>query len=63
MKVCVKCKIEMQSRENGIGVRFGESHVYCGDKFQCPICNFEVIVTSNVPTFDPEKRILTLQMP
>jgi predicted RNA-binding Zn-ribbon protein involved in translation (DUF1610 family) len=62
MKVCVRCLAEMTCERTGLGVRFGQAHVYPGDMFKCPKCGAEIIVTSGQPTHDPESRIETLQM-
>jgi hypothetical protein len=53
MKFCVKCRIEMHCEKNGVGIDFGNGHVYPGDKFKCPGCRHEII-TATRPSFDPE---------
>jgi len=62
MIVCVECKIKMTCVENGHGVRFGLSHVYPGDRYQCPKCHREIINTIGTPVHDPNKNIKTLKM-
>ncbi len=62
MKVCVNCAEEMKCMQIGLGVRYGESHVYPGDLFQCPKCHATIIVTNDNPVTDPDNRISTLQM-
>lgn len=54
MIVCVQCRKEMQCVKNGCGARFGEAHVYPGDRFRCLQCQSEVLVTNGRPIFDPE---------
>ncbi len=62
MIVCVRCKVEMPPKENGLGIRFGETHVYCGDSFECPECKNQIIKTAAMPIFDYDKIIKTIQM-
>ena len=62
MIVCVKCKIEMPPKENGLGVRFGATHVYCGDMYECPSCKNQIIKTAPMPIFDPEDKVKTIQL-
>jgi hypothetical protein len=60
MIVCVKCGREMKCEENGLGVRYGESHVYTGDKYKCPECNIEVIKTGTT-VHDPDHKFKTIE--
>ena len=62
MVVCVECKKEMRVNQNGLGVRYGNSHVYAGDKYVCPECGKELIVTNKDAVHDPERKINTVQM-
>ncbi len=62
MIVCVKCRKEMKCSESAIGVRFGESHAYSGDKFKCKECGTEIIISTSAPVHDPHKKINTIQM-
>lgn len=62
MLVCTRCSAEMHCVKVGVGVRFGENHVYPGDIFQCPKCHYTIIQTSHEPLYDPDKIIPTLQM-
>jgi hypothetical protein len=62
MLICVECKKEMICLENGFGARYGESHVYPGDRYVCPKCYNEVITTNKEAVHDPEKKIPSLQM-
>ena len=56
MKVCGKCKREMKCTKNGVGLDFGGGHIYAGDRWECPGCGAEVIVSTGVPSFDPDHR-------
>jgi len=62
MIVCVECQKEMICVENGLGVRYGNSHVYTGDKYQCKKCLKEIILTNDEPIHDPNKQVKTIQM-
>jgi len=52
MIICVKCKVEMKADKNGVGADFGNGHVYCGDRYKCPICNTMIIKTNAAPIYD-----------
>jgi DNA-directed RNA polymerase subunit RPC12/RpoP len=41
--ICVKCKQEMVCKKTGMIARWGESHCYAGDKFECPECKSEIL--------------------
>lgn len=62
MIVCYVCKTEIECFKNGIGVRFGENHVYMGDLFKCKTCKTKIILTVSKSTFDLEKKLKTIQM-
>lgn len=62
MVVCANCKKEMSVKENGVGVRFGKSHVYPGDLYECKKCKNQIILNNSVPVHDPEEQIKTIQM-
>lgn len=62
MVVCVECKKEMVCVENGLGVRYGNSHVYAGDKYQCKKCLKEIIYTNNSSIHDPDHQVKTIKM-
>ena len=63
MLICMKCKKEMQCIEIGLGARWGESHVYPGDAFECSECGTKIINTGNTcPCPDPTHKIKTIQM-
>jgi len=56
MIVCVGCKAEMRCDKNGVGADFGRGHVYPADRFKCPRCGWETLVTNNAPSFDPDYK-------
>jgi len=56
MYVCVKCRKEMRCDKTGVGVDFGNGHVYAGDRYKCPACGNEVVATNSNPYFDPEYK-------
>lgn len=58
MIVCVECKKEMTCTKTGIGVNFGNGHVYAGDKYGCK-CGREIISTNPQAGYDPEYRYKT----
>lgn len=62
MLVCTRCSAEMHCIKTGVGIRFGDSHVYPGDIFQCPKCHYTIIQTSQESFYDPDQIIPTLQM-
>lgn len=56
MIVCVKCQREMRCEKTGVGVHFGQGHVYAGDRFKCPECGANIVRTTAEPHFDPELK-------
>lgn len=54
MYICVKCKIEMVCRKNGVDVVYGTSHVYASDVYECPECGAQIAATVDVPRHDPK---------
>ncbi len=56
MTVCVQCQKEMLCDKNSVGVKYGRSHVYPGDRFKCPKCGNLIIITNSAPIFDPELK-------
>jgi DNA-directed RNA polymerase subunit RPC12/RpoP len=54
MIVCVPCRKEMLCDKNSVGAKFGEAHVYPGDRFKCPDCGFMILSTNRSPIFDPK---------
>ena len=54
MYICCECKEEMKCTKNGVGASFGNFHVYPGDRYECPICGYEILATNTTPVFDPE---------
>ena len=62
MIVCAHCHKEMRCSKTGLGVRFGEAHVYPGDEFTCEDCGAMVIITNAKPVFDPDHLTNTIQM-
>lgn len=49
MYICTKCKAEMRCVKNGVIARWGRSHCYAGDKFECPRCKSEILACNSVP--------------
>ena len=52
----------MKCEKNGVGARFGESHVYPGDLYVCPECGKKIVLTNKESVHDPEKKIFTVKM-
>ena len=61
MQVCVRCKKEMRCDKNGVAVRFCEKgeHGYMDDRFVCPVCNNEIVVTNPESMYDPNAKRAT----
>ena len=53
MIMCQKCGAEMVCVKNGVGVDFGNGHVYAGDRYECRSCHSSVVNTTGTPVFDP----------
>jgi len=51
--VCEKCLKEMYCKKNGIGIHYGNGHVYAGDRYVCSICGVSIVVAINLPNYDP----------
>jgi DNA-directed RNA polymerase subunit RPC12/RpoP len=62
MYICKTCKEEMSIKKTGFGARWGDSHVYWGDLYECKKCNAEIIITNGKPFYDPDKKLETIQM-
>jgi len=52
--VCMQCSRDMRCVFNGIGIDYGNGHVYPGDVWWCPSCTIEITATTGQPTYDPE---------
>jgi hypothetical protein len=48
--------------KNGVGARWGEAHVYAGDKHKCLECGVEILNCNSLPSHDPKKTVETIQM-
>lgn len=53
MYICVSCKREMRCDKNGVGADFGNGHVYAADRFKCPVCGTEILVSNRNANHDP----------
>jgi len=47
---------EMQCVKNGIGINYGHGHVYPGDKYRCPKCESEIIISDGSSIHDPNLK-------
>lgn len=56
MIICVTCVMEMKCTKTGIGVDYGNGHVYSGDRFQCENCGADIIHANNSSYHDPEYK-------
>ena len=54
MFLCVKCRREMFCAKNSVGADYGNGHIYPSDKFACPKCGSEILVTNIAPIYDPK---------
>ena len=61
MIVCFNCGKEMKCVKTGIGVRYGTSHVYAGDAFECVCCKIKIINTNSNAFNDPQNVYPTVQ--
>lgn len=52
MLVCAGCKKEMQCIQNGVGIDFGNGHVYPSDTFLCRQCRVVIAYSNSKPTSD-----------
>jgi len=52
--VCEKCKKEMSCEKNGVGIHYGNGHVYAGYRYVCSICGVSIVVTINNANYDPQ---------
>lgn len=62
MLVCYKCREELKCIKNGIGARWGASHVYVGDVFKCRTCKSVILSTNANATYDNNMKIPSFQM-
>ena len=46
----------------GIGARWSTAHVYPGDLLECPACKAKIVLANDVPVYDPDMSIETIQM-
>lgn len=46
MIICVKCRTRMKCVKNGASVLFNFGWKYEGDRWKCPHCSNEIIVTA-----------------
>jgi hypothetical protein len=49
---CVTCRRECQVLKIGVGVDFGNGHVYPGDLIGCPDCGQTFVASNNQPVND-----------
>lgn len=59
---CVKCRRLMKPKKNGLGLRWGESHIRAGDLYECPDCGIEIIDAVEGSGYDPDNTVETIQM-
>ena len=56
MKICAKCKKEMQCKKTGLPAVWRVGHCYTGDLFECPICKSEILIITGSSYYDPKIR-------
>jgi hypothetical protein len=54
MMACTKCAREMEATLNGLGLDYGNGHVYSADEWTCPDCGAVVAATNARPMYDPD---------
>ena len=54
MKMCVACGVELTPLKNGVGIDFGNGHVYHADLWSCRECGMEMLNSNTTADFDPE---------
>ena len=47
--VCCSCERSMICVQNGVVVRYTETTVHRGDKYQCPRCQFSIVTDFGNP--------------
>jgi len=52
MYICVDCRRQMRCDKNGVGADFGNGHVYPSDRWECPDCMKQILVTNPSPIRD-----------
>ena len=55
--VCIKCQKEMSCHKTGVGINYGNGHVYPGDIYKCKECEFEMIVSEGRSVHDANLNI------
>lgn len=57
MYICVPCRKEYVCDKNGVGIDFGNGHVYPADRFKCPNCGHEILSSGNCnANYDPDHK-------
>ena len=56
MYICIACKKEMLCFKNGVGIDYGNGHVYPSDIFECPYCQVRIAATNRNSIHDPEHK-------
>lgn len=51
MYICLKCKREMKCMKVGVIARWGDSHCYASDKYECPECKSEILACNATPFY------------
>lgn len=54
MYICIACRKELRCLKNGVGLDFGNGHVYPSDTFVCPGCGIQIAATNRSPTHDKD---------
>ncbi|MHC5213953.1 MAG: hypothetical protein ACYSOO_05135 [Planctomycetota bacterium] len=49
---CAKCKIDMHVEKVGVGVDYGNFHVYPGVLILCPVCGFRIVWSIGRANYD-----------
>jgi len=50
--ICPRCGLEMRCLKNGMAIRYDSGRTYSGDRYICPECEAEVVLTAAEPLPD-----------
>jgi DNA-directed RNA polymerase subunit RPC12/RpoP len=57
--VCTNCKKEMICDKNGLGIDYGNGHVYPSDRYLCKNCGATIAIANDRALHDPNYQAQT----